>query len=126
MRGLEEIKREDARRAKAARPRRRHRVHPTRAELIDLTQHLGIDAFDKVLRAIDRVIGDATSLALDDEADRAELIERLGCALGKVPQLPVRGPRLTRAERDRMARDIKDVQDSIGPSFRLPGKIGRR
>jgi hypothetical protein len=89
VRGLEEITREDRRRAKLA-IARLNRRHRTRRQYIDLAEHLGIETFDRMLRALDTVIAGADSLALDDEDDRAELIERLGCALGKVPQRPVR------------------------------------
>lgn len=125
MRGLEEIKREDRRRTKLALARLNRR-HPTRRQLIDLAEHLGIETFDRMLRALDTVIAGAESLALDNKDDRAELIERLGCALGKLQQLHPRrpGPMLSDAERKRMAQDIKDAQAALGPSFRLPGKIG--
>lgn len=97
MRGLEEIKLDDARRVEADRERRRkalnRRRHPTRAQLVDMTDHVDIDAFDRMLKALDAVVSDATSLSLDDDGDRAELLERLGCALGKVPE---RKPRVVR------------------------------
>jgi hypothetical protein len=66
------------------------RPHWTRTEYVDLTDYLGIDQFDQTLKAIDKVVNFAGSLALDNADDRAELIERLCCALGKVPERKVR------------------------------------
>jgi hypothetical protein len=89
VRGLEEIRSEDRRRAKAA-IARLNRRHPTRRQLVDLTEHLPIEQLDRVLRAIATVVNGAESLALDDALDRGELIERLRCALGAVPDRGVK------------------------------------
>lgn len=89
MRGLEEIKADDRRRTKLALARLNRR-HPTRRQYVDMAEYVAIETFDRMLRALRTVVDGATSLALDDEADRAELVERLSCALGCVPQRPVR------------------------------------
>lgn len=108
MRGLEEIKREDTRRAKAA-IARLNRRHPSRRQLVDLTEHLPIEQFDRMLKAIRGVVNNAETLSLDDELDRGELIERLFCALGAVPnrRVPIRRNALigdlSRAQRAKIA-----------------------
>ncbi len=54
---------------------------------IDLCDALDPDQFDLVIRAIDGVVQGSASLALDSAEDRAELIDRLGVALGAISML---------------------------------------
>jgi len=53
-------------------------------EYIDLTDHLGVDDFDRVVRAVDGVIEQSQSLALDNAEDRKVLVNRVLKSLGCV------------------------------------------
>mgnify|MGYP001308222470 CR=1 FL=1 len=53
-------------------------------EYIDLFEQLDIDDFDLVMRALEGVVEQSASLALDDPDDRAVLIARLRKSVGCV------------------------------------------
>lgn len=52
--------------------------------VIDLSEYLSADVFDRTLRAVERIIENSEELSLDDEDDKQELIERLFAAFGVV------------------------------------------
>jgi hypothetical protein len=54
-------------------------------EYVDLTDHVHIDVFDMVMRAIESVVESSESLSMDSASDRAALIRRLQVAVGAVP-----------------------------------------
>ncbi len=53
-------------------------------EVVDLPRMIHIDDFDLVIRAVEAVVEQSQSLALDDRADRRALVARLQKALGAV------------------------------------------